>query len=90
MKTLVKIIFILMLISAVSSCTKTETEGFEDVVITTKSKLTSSNEITEEQETRPNPNYRSSDDDNENSDGDQVTDDDDDDDDDEGKSDVDK
>ena len=48
MKILVKILFIVMLISAVSSCTKTETEGFEDVILPTKSKTISTNEITEE------------------------------------------
>lgn len=39
MKNLIKIIFILALVAAFSSCSKTETDGFEDAEVVLKGKL---------------------------------------------------
>lgn len=79
MKNLIKIVFILGLIVSISSCSKTEVEGLEEVVVNTKSKIDTSedtmDEITEEQKVRLDRQLRHSEDEGDN---DGVTDDDDD------------
>lgn len=60
MKKIIHILFILMLVLAFSSCSKTETEGFEDIVISSKAKVDSDDGITEEDDLRTRPGSRSS------------------------------
>lgn len=81
MKNLIKIIFILALTAAFSSCTKTETEGFENADVVLKSKIdqpSGIDQITKEESLRDGVRTRDLEDLDDNE-GDSITDDDDDD-----------